>query len=321
MKKFKILLSGLMAFSMVFVNSSMGTDASSPKTDKQIFAEYCDSIVQKNDLRKTMQQQTENSDDVYEAILKFVSNDTVGVKEIMQKNTSSTETLAFSDDENVTYDAFEEYLNSKGIFIYSTEEIPVIVPYSSGSSDVTMSNVMITYESTTQEWCVTGGGHWVSYQAIANDMPIDLFPYAGKKTNIGGQDAVGVTLYQTSGTKPTLKRCSGYIHDGKGNDMTLNNPYNLDSTRGVAFEYQDYKTTLSAIAGYPEFNYMGYGFAAQAIYDSKFAQYHGKARSYYAHTWKNTSIKSIGISTSGFNTSWSDAENRWAIYNNSEKIF
>lgn len=321
MKKFKVLLSGLMVFVMLVVSGALNTLALTPqKTDKQAFAEYCDSIVRNNALLQTAQNKTENFDDVYEAALKFVSNDIAAVREILQNDTySPTKTLA-ADDVNVTYEEFEEYLNSKGVFIYSTEEIPVVTPFSSGSTDVTMNKVIVMYNSATNQWSVTGGGYWQDH-GYGADMPLELFPYVGKRINIGGQDAVGVTLYQVSGPKPTLMKCSGYVHDGYGKNMTLNNPYNLDSTRGVAFEFQDYKTITKVNFLDHNYTYMGYGFSAQAIYNSKFAEYNGKARTYYAHTWKNTNINSIGVSTTGFSTSWSDSNYRWAVYNNSETVF
>ena len=126
-------------------------------------------------------------------------------------------------------------------------------------------------------------------------------------------------MYQASGTLPTLNRCSGYVHDGNGNNMSLSNPCNLDSTRGVVFEFQDYRTIIQESP--TDYTYMGYGFAAQAVYDSSFAQYHGKAKSYYAHTWEEASIDSIGISVDGFSISWTADVNRWFIYNNSDTTF
>ena len=91
--------------------------------------------------------------------------------------------------------------------------------------------------------------------------------------------------------------------------------------KGVAFEYQDYKTVTKLNTWDHEYTYMGHGFSAQAIYNKTFEKYHGKARSYYAHTWSNTNITSISVSSSGFSTSWSHSTNRWAIYNNSEQTF
>lgn len=243
-----------------------------------------------------------------------------GVEKIINKNTSSTKALATVDNEEVTYEEFEAYLNANGMFVYSLEKTPVITPCSSGSTDVKMNTAMVIYSSSANEWSVTGGGYWIN-SAYEKDIPGDAFLYVGKITNIGGQDAVGVTMYQTSGTKPTLKRCSGYVHDGNGSNITLNNPYNLDSSRGIAFEFQDYKKVTKVNFATHNYTYMGYGFSAQAIYDSKFTYYDGKARTYYAHTWETTDITSIGISADGFSTSWSSSDYRWAVYNNSETIF
>lgn len=292
--------------------------ASSPQeTDKLIFAEQCKNIVQNDNVLKIEQSVTQDYDDVYNAIKKFVSNDLDGVREIIMESTTSTETLALVDNSNVTYEEFENYLNSNGVFIYS-EETSDVTPLSTGSQDVSMSKAMITYNSSTDEWILIGGGYWYD-GAYDDDMPSAFFGYLGKVDNVGGLDAVGVAMYQASGTLPTLNRCSGYVHDGNGNNMSLSNPCNLDSTRGVVFEFQDYRTIIQESP--TDYTYMGYGFAAQAVYDSSFAQYHGKAKSYYAHTWEEASIDSIGISVDGFSISWTADVNRWFIYNNSDTTF
>ncbi len=323
MKRVKVFLSGLMVLILFFTSNTMNTLAvSPPKTDKQLFAEYCDSIVQKKGLSRTAQNGTENLDNVYKATLRYVAHDMDGVREILQEDTTYTTALA-STDTDVTYEEFEEYLNSNGVFIYSVEEVPIITPSSVGSSDVIMSEVMVIYVSATNQWAVTGGGYWKDNKYIKPDLPAPILPVAGQKYNVGGLDAVGVALYNVSGTKPTLVKSSGYIHDGHDRSQDLNNPCNLDSSRGVIFEFQDYEYIVSAtmINFDYKYTYMGYGFSAQGIYNSKFAQYNGKAKSYYTHTWSNTSINSIGISTNGFNVSWTYNTNRWEVYSNSEKKF
>ena len=66
---------------------------------------------------------------------------------------------------------------------------------------------------------------------------------------------------------------------------------------------------------------MGYGFSAIGVYDSSFANYHGRARTCYSHTWDNTNLTGVGISSSGFNISCSSTASRFTIYQSGETVF
>ena len=68
------------------------------------------------------------------------------------------------------------------------------------------------------------------------------------------------------------------------------NPMNLDTSRGVFFDYQDYIRVKDSYIVWANLTYMGYGFSALAVYTSSFANYHGRARTYYAHTWGSTNV-------------------------------
>lgn len=318
MKKRKVTLSLLMVITLLFTSISFGSfaSASEQKTDKEIFAENCDQAYWGGRLLAATTLQENHTEDCYAAISMYMAGDHENLAKLIRGN--GPQAQARSSSPEITLDELEAYLNASGMFIYNKEEAPSIVPYST-SSNVKMNTPLITYNSSASEWVVSGGGSWKNEYLIKQDHPVDLWaPGVGQRSNVGGQDAVGISLYSVSGTKPTLKRSQGYVHDGHGKSMNLYNPCNLDSGRGVVFEYQDYFTVMVlGVSG----NYMGYGYSATGVYNSTFSKYHGYARSFYAHTWSSTDINGIGLAEKSFSISWSKVNNRWDVYSNNEKAF
>lgn len=175
-----------------------------------------------------------------------------------------------------------------------------------------MNSVIIAYDQGNEDWIVTGGGYWINTNYL-NDAPIVLVGSA----NVGGMDAIGFALMNTSGTTPTLLSCSGYVHNGFGGSIDLYNPANANSSNGLVFQFQDYVEKIDPF----DSAYMGYGFAAQGVYSLNFYQYNGQARSYYAHSWNKNHINSIGVSTTGITVSWTNSAYGWEVYNTSDTNF
>lgn len=314
MKKRKVTLSLLMVITLLFTSISFGSfaSASEQKTDKEIFAENCDQAYWGGRLLAATTLQENHTEDCYAAISMYMAGDHENLAKLIRGNGPQAQTRSSSPE--ITLDELEAYLNASGMFIYNKEEAPAIVPYSA-ASNVKMNAPLITYNSSASEWVVSGGGSWSSTSAYASDMPSSN-PGYGNKLNVGGYDAVGVTLYNTSGSVPTLKRSLGYIHNGSGTNSNLSNPYPLNASRAVVFEYQDYQigTTYS-------YTYMGHGFSSTAVYNSTFSSYNGRAASYYTHTWGSTNINSLSVSNSGVTANWSRDDSRWQIQSGSYTSF
>lgn len=319
MKKRKATLSLLMVITLLFTSISFGSfaSASEQKTDKEIFAENCDQAYWGGRLLAATTLQENHTEDCYAAISMYMAGDHENLAKLIRGNGPQAQTRSSSPE--ITLDELEAYLNASGMFIYNKEEAPAIIPYSSGTTDVNMNTPLITYNSSASEWVVSGGGSWKQHEYV-DDIPYDVYPYRGKKTNIGGQDAVGVIFHNTSGTVPVLKRSTGYVHDGNGANMNLSNPYNMSSSKGVIFEYQDY-VTFADVSFDCWYKYMGYGFSSTAVYSSTFSKYHGRAGSYYVHTWGSTNITGISVSVDSISVSWTNEANGWTVRNNNDAVF
>jgi hypothetical protein len=211
----------------------------------------------------------------------------------------------------------------------NSEETGEISISSVGSTDVTMNKVWISYDSYTKRWNVTGGGYWANNNWV-DDQNCFWWGYAGEICNVGGVDSVGITYYNTnSGYGSTSVVSSlGFITDHNGWEKELKNPSHGDGKNGIAFDYQDQiKLTKGGDLTISSKNttYLGKGFSASITYNSNFANYNGKARTMYAHTWKETTITSIGFSggkeSYGASISWSHNVNRWAVYSPSDASF
>lgn len=296
----------------IFSTTSFSVFADEPAyNDKQRFADEVLSLCEVNNNINIVDSNTVNT-----VQLKYAANDMEGALEIINSYPCSSPSNAISSQNTeLTYEALENYLNLNNVYIYSCETYPSYGTRSTGSTDVYLNRVFITYDANNSTWVVTGGGYWISSSYLSDaGTPSPIFG----AINVGGQDAVGVSFTSTSGTAPALVSASGYVHDGHGNDMTLTNPYSIDSSRGVVFQYQD-----QAYCSDDLFDtwYMGYGFSAQGIYSSSFSQYHGHARTYYAHTWHTCHITSIGVGNFSFSASWSYPEFGWEISNNSDTVY
>ncbi len=214
----------------------------------------------------------------------------------------------------------EVQLNAAGHFIFSEG---TTVETLSEPANVTLSNVVTSYNDNTGDWSLISGGTWNNLDAIKKDAGTWLFA-VGSTKNIGGYDAVGMVIYNTSGKTPTLKSSFATINDGT-TTKTLYNPSAYDTNRGIAFQYQDVITVTRSYLVTYDFTYMGKGFSSVMRFGSDFVNWNGKARTFYAHTWSDTTINqiafSVGTSSANFNVSWSENNNHMDIYSNADTSF
>ncbi len=120
----------------------------------------------------------------------------------------------------------------------------------------------------------------------------DALPQA--ETVHRGEDAVGIVLYEPSGPTPVTVTSEGYVHNGEGEGFYTYNPSTGEPRRGVLFAYSDSIRCTKALSPFSyEWTYRGYGFSTAVTYDASFADFHGKARTAYCHTWKSTSVRSL----------------------------
>ncbi len=213
-------------------------------------------------------------------------------------------------------------LEKMNVFVLDTPELePALVPMSAGS-DITMSNVIISYDSVSARWNVTGGGYWANTNWV-NDLPSFFGSWVGTIKNVGEPDTVGVTYYNVSGTVPPVVSSLGYFTDHNGWVVESTSPSHGNGGLGVAFDFQDKAKLVAANPGV--YVYHGDGFAASVTYGSSFSSYSGYARSFYGHTWNSTGISSVTFggsgSTYGVSINFSSTSNRFPAYSGADTVF
>ncbi len=221
-------------------------------------------------------------------------------------------------------DEIEGQLNAAGYYIYkddtSDEE-----QLSSEPSDISVSGVVTVYDDNTGNWSLVAGGTWNNLDAIYDDAGFWIW-HVGRKKDIGGYDAIGIVIYDTSGITPELLSSWGEINNGEGESKKLSTASAYDTKRGVGFEFQDYITVTKAINTTEyEFNYMGAGYSAAMRFDSSFTNWNGTSRGFYAHTWDETTIDSIGFNagqgTFGLDVSWSTTSDHFLGFSTMDTKF
>lgn len=216
-------------------------------------------------------------------------------------------------DSQTAIDALEE----NGVYMLDTGTNENDVVVASEPGNVKLNNVTVTYDSYNNTWIVSGGGYWLK-DAYWSD---DIYPYVGVgKKNIGDCDAVGISLYNTSGTYNTrVIESYGYCSSGVEEKYNYN-PTICDGSQGAVFEYQD---MVNNIGG--DVVYLGKRFAAVIVYDANFTNFNGYARAFYLHTWSSAVIKEIGFGSSGktwqFNVSITKEEYSFSCYSSGETRF
>jgi len=207
-------------------------------------------------------------------------------------------------------------LNKIGYYTYKNEQNQV--ESLSAGGDVSLSNVQIYYNSTLNQWTLTGYGNWVNNTWEA---PSVWFTSVGKRIEVGGMDGLGITFSNTSGSSVGLALVSGYgaflnASPTTSQDINYNSDPRVTSVNGAFYQVQDYAVvTKAGLFSYQAY-YTAWYFQPHLVYNGAFANYSGNAVMVYSHTWDKSSINSIGIGSSGINIGWTDTSKAWFVKSN-----
>jgi len=236
--------------------------------------------------------------------------------------------------EGSSISSIDEVLKSYKVYRLDTQQelINSITPLSSEPADAVCNSVSIYYDSSQNQWIVSGGGMWNSTTTewYWENSSIWWVPYVGEIHNAGGRDAVGITYNNVSGTyNASVVSCAGYMTDRNGWATTSYSPSDGDGAHGVSFEIQD---KLKAVLFDPfeqnianSYRYLGRGYSALIRYNSNFINYNGNARVFYAHTWESCQISGVSFGwgsgfTFGIDIDFSNQDG-WKIFSNSDTSF
>ena len=184
----------------------------------------------------------------------------------------------------------------------------------SSSTSLLYNNVIVSYDSTDGTW-VLGGGVWWGNDSWVYDIPYMLFPSIGASYTVGGQDGVGIALYDLSGSYSNCWLVDTWLYVSAGNGYlatTSHSPTgNFDARYGVFHEFQDYALLIdfNYLTAQSTYLYYGQHMSVFAKYSSEFVNFHGRARLNYAHTWNNSSISSVGVNVDASGTAFSGGFN------------
>lgn len=219
---------------------------------------------------------------------------------------------------------YEQELNNAGIYLYSSSTSYVSTnARTSEPTDVIMNTCEVLYNITKDQWIVKFIGNWKSIDPISDEVHVWFNPSEGDTMNVGGYDAVGMVFYDTSGGSP--KKIDSYATIRSSDTVTSStskNPDTYDDSYGVIFRIQDYiicrKNT--SIFTY-EWDYVGAIFETSMTFDSSFENFNGKAKGLYVHTWKSSSVTSIGVGWINFDLSWVPEDYSFSCYSNTAVEF
>lgn len=212
-------------------------------------------------------------------------NNTAGAA---QRNTTVAELVSKMQCGEVDKETALNTLEKIGVYELDTEVAETSVSVMSVASDITLNAATVLYDSYCDQWIVSCGGYW-NNEAWATETG------SGYLGNVGGCDAIGLSIYSTSGTYNTkIVDSYAYYSDGDETSSYVYSPSLSSGTNGSIFEYQDN-------IHYSNSNrrYIGKHFAVVVNYDSSFENFHGYVRGYYAHTWSTAYISSIAFGTGG----------------------
>jgi len=203
-------------------------------------------------------------------------------------------------------------------FISSSEKATL----AAAPGGVSLGIPALWYDSMLNRWTISASGNWKSWNDIEGDLSppwyIYIDPRVGDTWNVGGNESVGISITNTSGSTAGLLRTAGHGRlstPGLSNSVSNSNSSTSNSHRGAAFLLQDYCYIYSVNwLGYAQYRYIGYNFNVSIEYNSSFANWNGTAQLFYAHTWSTTGITGIGINATGFSLSWVNYGNGWPLY-------
>lgn len=284
------MLSMMLAAALLAALSSPAFAVSEgPSMTKADFAAYCDSIPQTSGSSSALSDEEADL-----LLLRYVSS-TAGEEQVQ----------------------LEAQLNTAGIYIYSDGPKTLLAP-APGSSCVTLSNVVCSYDRSTGDWTLAAGGHWNDRTYMTADT--EKRTSAGAAVQVGGRDSIGIVIRSPSGTLPPLKASLSAAYDEQGGFKITRNPSTGDTKAGIAFQYQD--TVTKGADG--TLRYMGYGYGAVMRFGSDFADWSGYAQGVYCHTWSGTAIDCSGFDRDhplGLRISWSEQADSFEAYSPGETKF
>lgn len=210
-------------------------------------------------------------------------------------------------------------LEQLGVHRFETEQMSsVAVAANPQSSDVTIDAVVITYDGPTAQWTLTGCGRW-NNRNWRNTVNFPSIPREGNSVSVGGNDGIGLILYNTSGTYNTTMIRS-YLYA----DTIITSPSYKNGQKGVFFQFRDYASYISLNGALPNWEYSCRSFVISATYDSHFSDYDGYAQVQYTHTWGNCSVLGVNGLTfdgSGFALNLSNNVQTFTCYSSGDTRF
>ena len=209
-----------------------------------------------------------------------------------------------------------DYLSQLGIFEINPDKI---VEYAASSSgDVTLDKPSISYDSTTKQYILTATGKWKKH---SYEVPTWTwwYPSVGSTKDIGGTEAIGISLTNTSGSTSGLAINSGYGYFYNGNAVKKSTTLATENDNyGGGYKVQDF-IKFTKVDNYvlwcnTTYQYNAYNMTCVLRYNSNFKNYNGNAKLFYAHTWDSTSVTSVSVSKTGAGLGWSKSSNHWDSY-------
>lgn len=234
--------------------------------------EFTENILSTNDIEQKNSDNYNEEININDMLAQYISYDISSIISTIKED-EKNEILDITD-EKLSYEEFEEYLNSKNyyIFDYSTEYQKTTDEYVS----VYISTI-ISYDAYNDNWIVTSGGYYPSGGFTTGGMSSYTFNSAKE---VGDFDSVGIIFTNTSDYIPVLKSGYSYVHDDNGRAEYNQNSANGNESQGIIFEYQD--SRYNGIS-------FGYGFAANMIFGDDFADFQADIKAYHLHTWEENS--------------------------------
>lgn len=218
--------------------------------------------------------------------------------------------------ENLSSEQKRIYLTKLGVFEINPDET---VEYAASSSgDVTLNKPTIRYDSATKQYIITATGKWNKH---SYEVPTWSWwvPSVGSTKDIGGPDAIGISLTNTSGSTSGLALKSGYgcFHNGTATETSSTLATENDNYGG-GYKVQDFIKFTEVINCFLWYDatylYNAYNMTCVLRYNNNFKNYNGSAKLFYSHTWDNTSVTSVNLSKTGAAMAWSKTSNYWNAY-------
>lgn len=107
---------------------------------------------------------------------------------------------------DLSEDMKRQYLEKLGVYeVYHEDK----VEFSSSSSDVSLNKPLIYYDSSTKEYVISARGNWKKHTYEVPKFSW-WYPSVGSTKNIGGTEAIGISLTNTKGETDGLAINAGY---------------------------------------------------------------------------------------------------------------